>query len=208
MKSDTASESAATSPPFVTSCSPEDAGRSRATRRRGRRREIMSRISVVSSAAPAMRDFSTRLRTSSRPENSKRPPTRRNSRIFAGQFLLLINPSGDRWKEQSCDPLPGPRAKTRSRAAIRAERRTPAHARSCEMSGCRHRISCTGAEAGAGRRRGNGNEERKPGQRLAGRSDLRLGDGAAHAAAFSLAAGSRARTAPPSGLFWQVICPL
>ena len=39
-----------------------------------------SRMSVVSSTAPLMRDFSTNCATSSRPEKSKRPPTRRNSR--------------------------------------------------------------------------------------------------------------------------------
>src|SRR5215472_6114567 len=42
---------------------------------------ITSRISVVSRAAPAMRDFSTSDLISEREEKSKRPPTRRNSRI-------------------------------------------------------------------------------------------------------------------------------
>src|SRR5215469_15286425 len=42
---------------------------------------ITSRISVVSRAAPAMRDFSTSELISEREEKSNRPPTRRNSRI-------------------------------------------------------------------------------------------------------------------------------
>src|ERR1700674_846140 len=42
-----------------------------------------SRISAVSSTAPTMRDFFTGFEMSSKPENSKRPPTRRNSRISA-----------------------------------------------------------------------------------------------------------------------------
>ena len=50
---------------------------------------ITSRISVVSSAAPAMREFSTRRPISSSPEKSNRPPTRRNSRISAASFCWL-----------------------------------------------------------------------------------------------------------------------
>ena len=44
---------------------------------------ITSRISIVSRAAPEMRDFSSSSEMSANPENSKCPPTRRNSRISA-----------------------------------------------------------------------------------------------------------------------------
>ena len=59
-------------------------GRMREICRHSEARSTMSRtsrISVVSRAAPAMRDLSSNTAMSIRAENSKRPPTRRNSRI-------------------------------------------------------------------------------------------------------------------------------
>ena len=51
-----------------------------------------SRISVVSSAAPAIRDFSTSLVTSSKPEKSKRPAHAAELADFPSELLLILDP--------------------------------------------------------------------------------------------------------------------
>ena len=115
---------------------------------------ITSRISVVSRTAPAMRDFWTRAPISIRAEKSKRPPTRRNSRISLASSCWLSIQSRSVEGASSGDALLAERRRGVSAQEF-AQGVELEHARRTvsEISG--HRISCYRSAA----RRGRGKEK-------------------------------------------------
>src|ERR1035437_5108935 len=164
---------------------------------------ITSRISVVSSAAPAIRDFSTSGAISERPEKSNRPPTRRNSRISLASSCWLSIQSrsvdGTSAAIRSCprgeEAYPRRRSRKESNSSTRAE---------LWISSLAIAIHGTGAE----RRHGDGKLERR---KIEEKQNLRAQSPPAPATctADPTATGNlTTNSAPPSGLFWQVICPL
>ena len=152
-----------------------------------------SRISVVSRTAPPMRDFSTNFVTSSRPEKSKRPPARRNSRTSpVNSCCSLIQAESSDGARDSI--LAWPRGEEAYAPQQFAKRVELQYTRGVMDQRLRHCILCYRiSEASAWSE--SGRLQRQP----PGLSGL-------HARFCGDRRTSRNK-APPSVLFWQVISP-